>query len=171
MDVEILNGFPKYKLVLSPGGCAQYSFPVDSNQKYMFVQRARSNGEVYNPYCEGKVHVQAVTTTQSSSTSFTCFEDPTDCAAHACLGHLEAILDPSKAKGQQQVTLDVCNDAASARDAVLWEINFSASNDSNKLEAIFEESARERFQNLQNVPDYNTHITAVRNVNVKKQTE
>ena len=43
----------------------------------------------------------------------------------------------------------------------IWEINFSRSNESNKLEGFFVEKARERFRELQNVPDYNTQLSFV----------
>ena len=43
----------------------------------------------------------------------------------------------------------------------IWEINFSTSNDSSKLEVYFTDEARQRFRELQTVPDYNTQLSFV----------
>ena len=157
--MEVLNNFPEYKMVLHPGGCATYKIPIDPDQAWMFVQPARKPGKVYDDYCsKGKVSVQAKISQDEDV--FECFKDPSDCSSKSCLGDIHKIVD-SKATGQLNVHLEVCNDQASLNDAAIWEINFSSSNDSNKLEAVFEDDSRLRLRNTQDVPEYNTQLTLV----------
>merc|ERR1712142_1215764 len=157
-DVEVLNNFPPEKLSLHPGGCAHYAFPIKPDQKYMFVQPARKHGVVYDDYChKGKT---VITAKISAQKSFSCFTDPDDSSSKSCLGDIGAVLSPSS-KVSQQVHIDVCNDAKSASDAAIWELNFSSSNDSNKLQAVFGPDARIRLRNTVKDPVANTQLTMV----------
>jgi len=160
-DVEKLNNFPAYKTILNPGGCANYIFPAKPNQKYIFVQPARKLINGVNNYCnKGKTAVSASTTSPQKSTSFQCFTDPKDCSPKICLGNIASILDATS-KATQQVHLAVCNDKASAYDSAIWELNFSSSNDSTKIQAIFGEKARLRLRNTAMDPIANTQLTMV----------
>merc|ERR1712142_888982 len=159
-DVEVLNKFPPEKLTLSPGGCAHYAFPIQPDQKYMFVQpaRTRKDGALYPDYChKGKT---VITAKNSGQKSFTCFIHPEDCSPKSCLGDIGTILNPSS-KASQQVHIDVCNDPKSASEAAIWELNFSSSNDTNKLKAIFTPDARLRLRNTAKDPVANTQLTMV----------
>ena len=145
-------------MILHSGGCGHYQFSTNPDQKWMIVVPARKPGKVYEDYCsKGKVNVQAKI---SALESFSCFEDPTDCSATACVGNLDSIINP-KASGPQQIHIDVCNDPKSQYDAAVWELNFSSSNDSSKLEAVFGDEARQRLRNTVNVPDFDTQLTMV----------
>ena len=51
--------------------------------------------------------------------------------------------------------------ARSPNLGAIWEINFSTSNDSSKLEVYFTNEARQRLRELQNIPEYNTQLSFV----------
>ena len=55
----------------------------------------------------------------------------------------------------------MCVPAESNRLGAVWEINFSTSNDSSRLEGFFVDAARERFRDLQTVDEYNTQLSFV----------
>ena len=44
-----MNNFPELKLILEPGGCAYYEFPVNPEETNSFIQPARKlrPGELY----------------------------------------------------------------------------------------------------------------------------
>ena len=49
---EELNGFPKDRLILSPGGCAEYVLPVKADQNFAIIHPARKTTEgPYEDYC------------------------------------------------------------------------------------------------------------------------
>jgi len=159
-DVEVLNGFPPFKMMLSPGGCANYFLPLLPSQEYIFVQPARKQGALYNDYChKGKIVV--TTKTQAKKTTFNCFIDPNDCSPTSCIGHIVAGKIVDSEAGATQVHLEVCNDQHSQYDAAIWELNLSSSNDTNKLKAVFGKDARHRLRNTANNPMSNTHLTMV----------
>jgi hypothetical protein len=43
---EILNGYPTLQLVLNPGGCAGFLFPVSGGQQNFFLTPGRKDGDV-----------------------------------------------------------------------------------------------------------------------------
>ncbi len=43
---EILNGFPEMLLILNPGGCSHYQFPIKSGQENFFLTPGRKEGDV-----------------------------------------------------------------------------------------------------------------------------
>ena len=61
----------------------------------------------------------------------------------------------------QEVNVKLCTDPKTTTLGAIWEINFSTSNDSNKLEVYFTVEARQRFRELQAIPDYNTQLSFV----------
>jgi len=157
-DVEVLNNFPAYKVMLHPGGCAHYVFPIQHDQKYVFVQPARKHGAVYEDYChKGKTVITAKITKQ---TTFNCFTNENDCSSKSCLGNIAAIVD-EKEERTQQIHIDVCSDHSSAFDAAIWELNLSSSNDTNKIQAVLGDDARHRLRNTVNDPVANTQLTMV----------
>ena len=50
-ESDIVNGFPRMKPTLQPGGCAYYEFPIQSGEINCFVQPARKKGEIYWVCC------------------------------------------------------------------------------------------------------------------------
>ena len=64
----------------------------------------------------------------------------------------------------QNLQVMVCSDPGNVNTAAVWEINFSRSNESNKLEGFFVEEARERLRELEDVPEFDTQLTFVSNV-------
>ena len=147
--------------MLHPGGCAEYQFSLKADQTWIFIQPARKQGKLYEDYCnKGKV------TVTSSKTELTCFEDPTDCSSHSCLGKVDAAIDPNS-KDDQLVHFSLCNGQSSQNDAAIWEINFSSSNDSNKLWASFEHDAKLRFRSTTKIPTFDTQLSLVSSVYVR----
>lgn len=59
------------------------------------------------------------------------------------------------------VKVKVCVEADSTHNGAVWEINFSSSNESNKLEGFFVEAARDRLRQLEFTPEFNTQLSFV----------
>jgi ABC-type uncharacterized transport system ATPase component len=55
----------------------------------------------------------------------------------------------------------LCTDSETTKLGAIWEINFSPSNESNKLEGFFEEQARDRLRAIQSIPEFNTQLSFV----------
>merc|ERR1719376_606524 len=128
-------------MMLHPGGCANYDFPVQSNQKYMIVQPARKHDTLYDNYChKGKTKV-TVKSSGQTPTIFQCFTESNDCSSASCISNIEKTV-----KDKKQVNIEVCNDQSSKYDAAIWELNLSSSNDTNKLKAVFGDDARHRLR-------------------------
>jgi len=157
--VDELNHMPLEKLTLHPGGCANYTFPIQHDQKYMFMRPARKPGDVMPfDFChKGKTVITAM---NSGQASFNCFTDYSDCSPASCLNDIGSILDPSS-KASQQVHIVVCNDPTSESDAAIWQLNFSSSNDTSKLQAVFTPEAKLRLGNTINDPVANNQLTMV----------
>ena len=143
--------------MLHPGGCAEYQFSLKPDQTWIFVLPARKvqQGKDYEDYCnKGMISVT------SSHTKLTCFEDPTDCSARSCVGKVDLAIDLNS-KEEKVVHFSVCNDHSSLNDAAIWEINFSSSNDSNKLQAYFESDAKLRFRSTTKISAFDTQLSLV----------
>ncbi len=59
------------------------------------------------------------------------------------------------------VLFQICALEANSKDAAIWEINFSRSNESNKLEGFFVEEARERLRKLDSVPEFRNQLSFI----------
>ena len=67
-EIEKLNNFPELRMILNPGGCAFYEFPVADDQLYMFVQPAAKKGQYHQDYCD-KVRATPVSGNRFDSVS------------------------------------------------------------------------------------------------------
>ena len=67
-EIEKLNNFPELRMILNPGGCAFYEFPVADDQFYMFVQPAAKKGQYHQDYCD-KVRATPVSGNRFDSVS------------------------------------------------------------------------------------------------------
>merc|ERR1719193_1341787 len=141
--------------MLQPGGCATYVLPVQTGQKYLFVEPARKKRGLYADYCgKGKVNIKARVT---KDISFSCFSNPNDCSSKSCLGDLTKIVN-LKAKSQQ-LHVEVCADPKSINEGRVWELKLSVSNDPQKLNGVMETAAALRLRHTQDVPEFNTQIS------------
>ena len=61
----------------------------------------------------------------------------------------------------EEIKLKICTPPDTTNLGAIWEINFSTSNDSSRLEGFFVDAARERFRELQNVPEFDTQLSFV----------
>ena len=59
------------------------------------------------------------------------------------------------------VKVKLCADTNTTNSGAIWEINFSTSNESNKLQGLFVERARKRLQNLQTKDQFNSQLSFV----------
>ena len=82
------------------------------------------------------------------------------CSSKACHADISSILTPD-AEEPEIIKIQLCADQTTTRLGAIWEINFSRSNDSSKLEVFFVEEARQRFRTLQDIPDFNTQLSFV----------
>ena len=82
------------------------------------------------------------------------------CSSKACHADISSILTPN-AQEPEIIKIQLCTDQTTNRLGAIWEINFSRSNDSSKLEGFFVEKARQRFRTLQDVLDFNTQLSFV----------
>ena len=70
-------------------------------------------------------------------TSFTCFNDESDCSSKACTGNISDAVSFTKQEGEEaQIWLKINTDHNTRNTAAIWEINLSSSNDSSKLQGI-----------------------------------
>lgn len=131
-------------MMLNPGGCGFYKFPVEQDQKFTYIQPGKKQGDFYQDYCDkAAVTVEASTLDESSSTSFRCFEESADvdpCSSASCQGDISSLDVPTDA--DTEIRVKVCTDTDSRHLGSIWEINFSRSNESN---AIGGRSCRERI--------------------------
>ena len=95
--------------------------------------------------------------------NFDCFVDDESidpCSSKACQSEISSLLTPD-AEVPETIKLQLCTPPDTTRLGAIWEINFSTSNDSNRLEGFFVDAARERFRELQTIPEYNTQLSFV----------
>ena len=90
-------------------------------------------------------------------TTFSFFPDPDDCYSSACVGSFESILTPDI----KSVELRLCTQENDVNTASIWEINISQSNDSSKIQGVFIEDAKQRFQLTQTVPEFDKQLSLV----------
>ena len=149
---EDLNGLPKMKLILNPGGCAYYTFPLKEDQVSSltllipvlsskqfqvncFIQPARKMGDYYPDFCNKPPVNVNLENLSGNQMSFSCFDnelDPTmNCSANACLNEISGLHTSS---GEDILTVEICSSSDSPFNAALWEINFSSSNESSKIQ-------------------------------------
>ena len=100
---------------------------------------------------------------ESKKTSFQCFypdehEDP--CSSKSCVGDISSIIDPEGVV-DETIKLKLCTDTQTTRLGSIWEINFSDSNETNKLDGYFVKAAQHRLRELESVPDFNTQLSFV----------
>ena len=136
---EILNDFPEFRMMLNPGGCGFYQFPLEPDQKFSYVQPAKKQGDFYQDYCDkAAVTVEVSTIDGSSSTSFKCFEESAGedpCSSNSCQGDLSSLDVPVDAP--TDIKVKVCTDADTRHLGSVWEVSFSSSNQSNAIGGKF----------------------------------
>ena len=99
----------------------------------------------------------------SKTDAFNCFlDDPNvdPCSSKACHADISSIVAPDS-EVTETINFKMCVPPESNRLGAVWEINFSTSNDSSRLEGFFVDAARERFRELQSVEEYNTQLSFV----------
>ena len=92
-----------------------------------------------------------------------CFqpgEDVDPCDNGVCMSDISSITNP-EAEEDETILIHLCADAASENTGDIWEINFSALNESGKIEGFLAEASRERLRTLEDIPDFNTQLTFV----------
>ena len=156
MSKIMININKLFRLILNPGGCAAYVFPVEEDQKYAMIHPGRKAGDMYENYCP-KARVEVEIYSNDLQTTFSCFPDPDDCYSSACVGSFESILTPDI----KSVELRLCTQENDVNTASIWEINISQSNDSSKIQGVFIEDAKQRFQLTRTVPEFDKQLSLV----------
>ena len=109
------------RLILNPGGCAEYRLPVDEGQKFAIIHPARKDGggsnEVYGPKATVDIGVKA----NEIQTNFFCFTEPNNMASTPCVGSFESVLG----NNVTEVSLNLCVNENDNNTAALWEIDIS----------------------------------------------
>ena len=147
------------------------------DQKFAIIHPARKAGEPYEDFCP-KAVVDVELSANGLQTQFSCFPDPDNCKSTACVGNYESVMSEDVA----EVQLSLCVADTDPNTAAIWEINISEvrwkylkttyntshhikllfqANESSKIQGIFMDDARERFQLTQTIPDFNKQITIV----------
>ena len=99
----------------------------------------------------------------SKKTTFECFyPDPSvdPGSSAACHSDISSILT-ADINTLEYISVKMCSDPSTNFTGAIWEINFSRSNDSSKLEAYFPEQARQRFRELPSIPEFDTQLSFV----------
>ena len=99
----------------------------------------------------------------SKKTTFECFyPDPSidPGSSEACHSDISLILT-ADINTVEYIEVKLCSDPTTTFTGAVWEINFSRSNDSSKLEAYFPEEARQRFRELPSIPEFDTQLSFV----------
>ena len=100
---------------------------------------------------------------ESKQTSFQCFypdEHVDPCSSKACVGDISTVIDPEGIV-EETIKVKLCTDAQTTRLGSIWEINFSDTNETNRLEGYFVKAAQHRLRELEGVPDFNTQLSFV----------
>ncbi len=98
-----------------------------------------------------------------NNVTFDCFlpsNDTDPCSSEVCHFDIISAFSPEDSENLE-MTIEICADIEQENTGAIWEINFSRSNDSNKLEAYFIEDAREKLLELKDNPDTNTQLSFV----------
>jgi ABC-type transport system involved in cytochrome bd biosynthesis fused ATPase/permease subunit len=82
------------------------------------------------------------------------------CSSKSCYGDISAALTPN-IETEESIKVKLCTHPDTTKLAAIWEINFSSSNESNKLEGFFEVQARDRLRSLQSIPEFDTQLSFV----------
>ena len=118
----------------------------------------------FQDYCDkAPINIEATSYDPPKRSYDDCFvEYPSvdPCSSKACHPFIRSILTPDS-EVVENIHFKMCVPADSNRLGAIWEINFSTSNDSSKLEGFFVDAARERFRELQSTPEYNTQLSFV----------
>ena len=99
----------------------------------------------------------------SKKITFECFyPDPNinPESSAACHSDISSILTPNINK-MEKVNVKMCSDPSTNFTGAIWEINFSRSNESSKLEVYFPEEASIRFRELSSIPEFDTQLSFV----------
>ena len=99
----------------------------------------------------------------SKKITFECFyPDPSidPGSSEACHTDISSILN-ADINTVEKIEVKLCSDPTTNFTGAIWEINFSRSNDSSKLEAYFPEKARQRFRELPSIPEFDTQLSFV----------
>ena len=115
-------------------------------------------------YCnKAPIEVEISSIDNSKKTDFDCFfpDDSVDpCSSKACQADLSSVVLVDS-DVTEEIKLNICTPPDTTNLGAIWEINFSTSNDSSRLEGFFVDAARERFRELQNVPEFDTQLSFV----------
>ena len=108
------------RLILNPGGCAVYRFPLEADQRFAMIHPARKAGVPWESYCpKGSMEVEVAAGDQKYL--FRCFPDPEDCGSSACIGDFLSLLT----ENVTEVDLSLCVPETEVNTAAIWEINMS----------------------------------------------
>ena len=132
--------------------------------KNMFEMQVTQQFLCFQDYCDkAEIKIDVSSADNTKTDAFDCFlDDPNvdPCSSRACQADISSILTPDS-EVTETINFKMCVPADSNRLGAVWEINFSTSNDSSRLEGFFVDAARERFRELQTVDEYNTQLSFV----------
>ena len=121
IETEELNGFPEMRLILNPGGCAEYKLPVETDQQFAIIHPARKDvGGPYENYCP-KAKVDVGVEANGLEASFSCFLDSASCESLACVGSFENVLS----EDVSEIKMSLCVADSDPNTAAIWEIDIS----------------------------------------------
>ena len=120
-DGEELNDFPELRLILNPGGCAMYQFPVKTDQQFAIIHPARKAAdgpfESYAPKARVDVQVKA----NGLETEFVCFPEADSPDSTSCVESFVPVLS----KNVTEVQMVLCVNESDPNTAAIWEIDIS----------------------------------------------
>ena len=121
IETEELNGFPEMRLILNPGGCAEYKLPVETDQQFAIIHPARKDvGGPYENYCP-KAKVDVTVEANGLKANFNCFLEADSCSSSSCAGSFASVLSEDVA----EVQLSLCVADTDPNTAAIWEIDIS----------------------------------------------
>ena len=100
---------------------------------------------------------------ESKKSSFQCFypdEDEDPCSSYACIGDISSVIDPDSVV-EEIINMKLCTDPETNNNGSIWEINFSDTNETSKLEGFFVKAAQDRLRYLEALPEFNTQLSFV----------
>ena len=149
-----------------------YQFPVEKDQQFAIIHPARKAAdgpfESYAPKARVDVQVKA----NGLETEFVCFPEANSTDSTSCVGSFVPVLS----KNVTLVQMVLCVNESDPNTAAIWEIDISKvglkwpdynlnfffqANDSSKIQGVFMEAAKERFQLTQTIPNFNKQLTIV----------
>ena len=166
-DLEEANAMPEQKLVLRPGGFANYELPIidemDQEEAFLMVHPGKkihtSHGRNKTDYSE-KADITLTATLDSSHLKINCSVDNTDTSnqpSDYCLLNITSLVKDTS--GSWPVLLTIRVPDTEIRIASLWEVWVSPEEDSNRVKGTFADNGRQRLGEIQQKPEFNTWLT------------